>query len=222
VQVVSLSLGLFDVFTYIVPGSLYLSITIYLGNTFGWMNLGQLKNVPSIVVVGGILVASYVLGIVTNPLAAALDRSLRPWKGVYDADVRQEFVSRVPSASGRPYVQSDFYLLLAAAEMNDKEAALEISRLRAVGLMIRNCTVPLLVACTVSIIDVAFGKNVPAAVVCSVLFASATLSGIHQGKRLRQWANMKTLEICYWIPDIDGIFQRARHSSGRSRNQAKN
>jgi hypothetical protein len=31
----------------------------------------------------------------------------------------------------------------------------------------------------------------------------AGLSGIRQGKKLREWANMKTLEICYWIPGID-------------------
>jgi hypothetical protein len=43
-----ISLGLFDVFTYIVPGSLYLALIVFVAEKFSWIEIGQLKNVPSL------------------------------------------------------------------------------------------------------------------------------------------------------------------------------
>ena len=206
----SLSPGLFDVFTYTIPGSLYLSLVVYVADRFGWLDLAQLKNVPTIILTGGILVASYVLGFIADPVAAELDRRMRFWKAIFENNTRDLFVSRVPGAANRAFVDSDLHFLLAAVEMNDKDAALEISRLRAVGLMLRNCSAAFLAACIVSIVEAAAGNHVPAAILCSILFAAAMFSGIRQGKRLRAWAKMKTLEICYWIPGIDESVQADR------------
>jgi len=157
-----------------------------------------------------------VFGHIAEPLAAGLDRRLRLWKSVYNVDVRKEFVRLVPGAAHRAYVQSDLKLLLAASEASDKDAALEISRLRAVGLMLRNCSVPFLLACVTAIVEVVIGNHRPIAILSSIAFAAATLSGIRQGKRLREWANMKTLEICFWIPGIDDAVQDRAVSPKRS------
>jgi hypothetical protein len=56
----------------------------------------------------------------------------------------------------------------------------------------------------------AAGNQVAAAIGCSVLFTAAMLSSIRQGRRLRGWAKMKTLEICYWIPGIGESVQGER------------
>lgn len=120
----SISLSLFDVFTYMVPGSLYLSLILYLTDRLGWVDISHLKSTPSLILVGGILVASYVLGHVAEPLAGALDRRLRNWKAIYNRDSRAEFIRRTPNAAHRAYVQADLMLLLAAAEANEKDAAL--------------------------------------------------------------------------------------------------
>jgi hypothetical protein len=58
----SISLGLFDLFTYIVPGSLYLALVAYVADRLGWIGIGQFKDVPSLVLFGGIVIASYLLG----------------------------------------------------------------------------------------------------------------------------------------------------------------
>jgi hypothetical protein len=74
--------------------------------------------------------------------------------------------------------------------------------------MLRNCSVPFLFASVVSIVEVATGNRPLLAALCAVLFAGAVLSCIRQGKRLRVWAGMKTLQICYWIPGIDEMIAR--------------
>ena len=201
----SISLGLFDLFTYIIPGSLYLALIAYAAERFSWIEIGQFGNVPSLVLFGGILIASYLLGFVADPLAAQLDKRMRFWKARYQEDAKEVFKTRAPGAARRLYVRADLYLLLAAAETSQKEAALEISRFRATGLMLRNCSVPFLVACVVSIAEAIVGTHPVAAILCAVFFGAAVFSCIGQGARLRGWANMKTLDICYWIPDIDDM-----------------
>jgi hypothetical protein len=210
----SISLGLFDLFTYIVPGSLYLALVAYVADRLGWIGVGQFKDVPSLVLFGGIVIASYLLGFVAEPLAEQLDRRMRFWKARYQEDAREVFEASVPGAVHRAYVKADLYLLLAAAETSQKEVALEISRLRATGLMLRNCSVPFLGACIVSIAEAIAGTHLAAAVLCAVFFVAAVLSCLRQGKRLRGWANTKTLQICYWIPGIDdAVLGQARRGT---------
>ncbi len=204
----TIQLGLFDVFTYTIPGSLYLALITYIGERFGWFNVSGLKDVPSLVLIGGLLIFSYIVGFVADPVAAQLDRWLRHWKAEHQSDVRETFMEQVPGVDRRSYAMADPYLLLALAETTQKEAALEISRLRATGLMLRNCSVPFLFASVVSIVEVATGNRPLLAALCAVLFAGAVLSCIRQGKRLRVWAGMKTLQICYWIPGIDEMIAR--------------
>lgn len=201
----TIQLGLFDVFTYTIPGSLYLGLISYIGQRLGWFDIGNLKNVPSLVLIGGLLICSYIIGFAADPVAAQLDRWLRHWKAKYRGHARETFKEQVPSAGARSYAMADLYLLLALAETTYKEAALEISRLRATGLMLRNCSVPFLLASVVSIVEAATGMRPLLAALCALLFAGAVLSCIFQGKRLRVWADMKTLQICYWIPGIDNM-----------------
>lgn len=185
------------------PGSLYLALIVFVAEKFSWIEIGQFKNVPSLVLFGGILIICYLLGFVTDPLAAQLDKRMRFWKARYREDTKEIFRTRAPGAVHRVYVKADLYLLLAAAETSQKEAALEISRFRATGLMLRNCSVPFLGACIVSVAEAISGVRPAATILCAAFFAAAVLSCIGQGKRLREWANMKTLDICYWIPGID-------------------
>jgi hypothetical protein len=55
----SLSLGLFDVFTYMVPGSLYLSILLFLTDSRHLIHFQSFMGVPSLVLIAGLLIASY-------------------------------------------------------------------------------------------------------------------------------------------------------------------
>jgi uncharacterized membrane protein len=65
----SLSLGLFDVFTYMVRGSFYLSVLLFAANSIHLIRLQSFKDVPSIVLITGLLLASFLLGWAAEPIA---------------------------------------------------------------------------------------------------------------------------------------------------------
>ena len=48
----SISPGLFDIFTYIVPGSLYLALIAYVAERLSGFEIGQFRNVPSLAILG--------------------------------------------------------------------------------------------------------------------------------------------------------------------------
>lgn len=210
----SLTLGIFDVFTYAIPGSLYLVLGAYVAARFGWVNIGDLTTSPSIMLIAAIIIASYLAGHVTYPMGSSLDLLPRSRRSIDDA--RDEFTRRVPAAAERPYARADLSLLQAMAESQQREVAQEIIRLRAVGLMVRNCCVPMLLAAVVSVIEAVVGHRPEAAIAAAVLLLGGTLAGLWQGQRLRHWANLKTLEICFWIPDIDTHVQPAEPALART------
>src|SRR4051794_15235337 len=139
-MLMSLMLGIFDVFTYAIPGSLYLLLGAYVATRLGWVNIGDLNTSPSIVLIAAIIIASYLVGHVTYPMGSNLGHVLPLWRRSID-DARDEFTRRVPAAAERPYVRADLSLLQAMAENQQREVAQEITPLRAVGLMVRNCSV---------------------------------------------------------------------------------
>jgi hypothetical protein len=201
----SLSLGIYDVFSYAVPGSLYLFLGTFIADRLHWISAGRLEHGPTVLVVGGIVVASYLLGFFTYPLAAVIDRLLPYRRG--SAAARAEFLRNVPAASGRPYAQADLRLLLAAAEMQASDVSQEVIRMRAIGIMTRNCAIPLTLASVTALAGTAAGAGVLPSVVAALLCAAAAAAALWQARRFRHWANLKVLEICYWIPEIDRLVQ---------------
>jgi hypothetical protein len=212
----SLSLGVFDVFTNMVPGSLYLSVLLFVADGTHLIRLQSLKDVPSVVLFAGLLIASYLAGWATEPLAHVLNRATqRRHQSARDQQARQAFARNMPGASARPFVEADIYLLLTAAEIHAPDAATEISRLRATGLMLRNCSVPFLAACAVAAAEAATGHHTVAAAIAAALFAAAALSLLQASRQVRTWATEKTLGVCYWIPEIDDIIRQPRTPARR-------
>jgi hypothetical protein len=147
-----------------------------------------------------IVVLSYLLGYLAYPLGAAANR-LVPRRR--ERRPRQEFLSRVPAARDRDYVYADPFLLLSALQLNDKEVATEVTRLRAAGLMLRNSAPPLLLGFLAAVVELTFGGNPLLVGGCGALLAASFFLLIVQGRRLGYWASLKTLELCFWLPDID-------------------
>src|SRR3712207_2105489 len=76
------------------------------------------------------------MGQAAHALGSMVDR-INPF-GSSDllADAKEEFLRRNTHASPRRFLQVDPFTLLAALEAEDNEAAAEVSRLRATGLML--------------------------------------------------------------------------------------
>lgn len=200
--------GVFDLFTYTIPGSLYLAFFGYLATHLHLIDTGAMDRTPVLLLVIAVVVLSYLLGYMAYPLGRAANRIV-PKRNKQSP--RQEFLGRNPAARGREYVRADPFLLLSAVELYDKDVAVEAIRLRAVGLMLRNSAPPLMLACVAAIVELIFGSKPALAAGCAVLFAVGFFSLIVPGRKLSHWAIIKTLELCFWLPDIDERFRRGGH-----------
>jgi len=140
------------------------------------VSVDSLDGVPGTILFLGCALASYLLGHLTYGLGKATNRIL-PARRKRHPDAREEFLSRVPSARGKAFVDADVFLLLARLQVLRKDAATEVARLRAGGLMLRNSTPPLLAAAIVVVVEgVTAGKTLLAAC-CGILLLVAALRG---------------------------------------------
>lgn len=196
------AVSIFDLFSFAVPGALQLSIVVYVLGRLGVVDLSTVAAMPTVVLVVGAMVASYLLGRLCHPLGVQLERLLPRWRLSPDA-ARREFLTRVPQAQDRPYVRADPALLLAAAETHNKEAAGEIGRMRAQSLMLRNTALALTLAVVVALVELIVGGHRLLAGCCAALLLIAAMSVMQEGRKLWYVSRLKTLEICFWIPNID-------------------
>jgi hypothetical protein len=195
------TLGIFDLFAYAIPGSLNLAFFAYVAARLGWIDVGSARD-PGLGLLIGLAIASYLLGHLSYPVSSRLDRAVPRWQRSMD-QARREFLERTPAAAGRAFLRADGMLLLGAIELRDSGIATEIGRLRAIGLMVRNSGLPMVLAFVAALVELAAGTNRPLAAVCAVLFGLGTVGSMWQGQKLRHWANIRTLEVCFWLPDID-------------------
>ncbi|WP_020674039.1 hypothetical protein [Amycolatopsis nigrescens] len=194
------AVGLFDLFTYTIPGALHLSVFAYLAGRLHWIDLGAVGRGPVVLLVIGIVLVSYLLGYLAYPLGAWAERLLPRRR---QRDLRQEFLRRNPAARDRAFVKADTFLLYSALLLHDKDVALEVTRMRSSGLMLRNSSPPMVFGFVASAVELFTGRNPVFAAGCLVLFAVAVPGLITQGRKHAHWANLKTLELCFWVPDID-------------------
>lgn len=194
------AIGIFDLFTYTIPGSLYLALAGYLAARLHWIDPGAAGRAPTLLLVIALVLLSYLVGYLAYPLGALANQVL-PTRRKHRA--QQEFLSRNPAARGREYVRADTALLLGALELHNKEVAVEVSRLRATGLMLRNSAPPLALGAIAGLVELFTSHRPLLAAGSAVTLGAAAVALVVQGRRLRHWANLKTLELCFWIPDID-------------------
>jgi hypothetical protein len=195
----SLALGVFDLFTYTAPGAVYLAVLLFVGREAGLAPDPLASTNTTLLLVAGLL-ASYLLGHATYRLGSVLDFLTR--RSAEWTEIQQRFVARTRSPRARDLVRLDPVILLSAAEVLAKDAALEISRLRAVGLMLRNVAPALLIAAVVAVVEASTGNHPWPSAGCAVLLVAAAVGLFTQGFRLRSWAVYKTYELCYWLPEV--------------------
>lgn len=194
------AVGVFELFTYTIPGALYLALFGYVGARLHWLDPAAAGRAPVVLLVIGLVLITHLLGYLGYPLGAAINRLVTRRR---DRRPRQEFLRRNPEARDRAYVQADPHLLLSAIQLHDKDVALDVSRLRASGLMLRNSAPPLLLGALVAFVELFTGTKPALAAVSLVLLAVGSVSLVAQGRKMGHWATIKTLELCFWIPEID-------------------
>jgi hypothetical protein len=196
------TLGIFDLFACAVPGSLYLALFVYVAQVSDWIDVTQAGNISSVLLIVVIAIVSFLLGHITYPLVEMIERVFRLQR-LRALDAKRDFVAKCPASANRSFLHADPFVLLAAAELHDKEVAAEISRLRATGLMLRNSSLALVFAAITAFFQLTLGGYRRPAIICVIMFLLATVGSYWHGETLSHWANTKTLEICSLLPGID-------------------
>ncbi|MFL6145405.1 MAG: hypothetical protein ACJ72N_26535 [Labedaea sp.] len=199
-RLVTFVVGIFDLFAYTIPGALYLAGFGYLAVRTGAVEPAAVRGVPDLVLAIVVVLVSYLLGYLAYPIGALLNRIVPQRR---ERLARKEFVRRVPAAKGRPFVAADPFLLLSGIQLQDKDVAIEVLRLRAAGLMLRNAAPALLLGFLVAVVEVFTSHSRWFAAVVAVLLASGSVSLLAQSRRLGYWASLKTLELSFWMPGVD-------------------
>jgi hypothetical protein len=206
-SVMTFTLGIFDLYTYFVPGAAMTAFLGYLGVRLEIVEASDVMSAPGFLLAVAAAVVSFVLGHLLYAACRIVDpTALLAWWDRNDA--RQQFLQRVPHASGRPFVAADAFLLLSAVEVHDREASILISQVRAQALMLRSLVIPVLLAFAASIAELVAGSHGLAAGSACLLTAVAAVLAAWQSRVMRRWAHSKTLELCYWLPTVDGTLSR--------------
>jgi hypothetical protein len=197
-------LGVFDLLAYALPGSLYLTVFAYASHRAGWIDVPGLLGLPSVLLLIGVAIAAFLVGQASSPLGSTIDR-INPFGSIdLPAAAKDEFLRRNAVAAARRFLQLDPFTLLAALEADDNEAAAEVSRLRATGLMLSRSVPPLVLGAVTALVEVFTGELPLFAGLTGLVLALVAAGCLHQSATFRRWAIIRTYELSYWNDDIDG------------------
>jgi hypothetical protein len=197
-------LGVFDLLAYAVPGSLYLAVFAYTSHRAGWIDVPSFLGLPSLLLLIGVAIAAFLTGQASSPLGSMVDR-INPFGSIdVHGAARDEFLRRNPAAAPRGFLQLDPFTLLAALEADDSEAAAEVSRLRATGLMLSRSVPPLVLGVVTAFVEVFAGELPLFAGLTGLALALVAAGCLHQAATFRRWAVIRTYELSFWNDEIDG------------------
>ncbi|MGY1609454.1 MULTISPECIES: hypothetical protein [unclassified Geodermatophilus] len=207
-------LGVFDLLAYAIPGSLYLTTFAYVAHRAGWIDVPSLLGVPSVLLLVGVAVLAFLVGVASSPLGSWIDR-LNPSGSIgLPQGAREEFLRRNPVAASRRFLHLDPFTLLAALEADDSEAAAEVSRLRATGQMLSRSVPALVLGAVTACVEIATGELRLFAGLTALVLALVAAGCLYQSAVFRRWAVVRTYELSYWNDTLDaGLPDREQDSA---------
>jgi hypothetical protein len=204
----NLSLGIFDLFATAIPGSLYLLATVYLGIRWDWIDPDELADLDTAFAIGGTVLGSYLLGHVFAPLFRQAIEMVPLWRQGPDA-ARREFVARNPDLAGRSFVELNPFTLLAGLRQHSNDAAAEVDRSRAIGLMLRSASPAFLVGAAIAGTEGLCGGSWEVGLGIALLLVVMAGLSLREGRKFGHWALIHTFECAAWIPGVDELAHHA-------------
>jgi hypothetical protein len=196
-------LGVFDLLAYAVPGSLYLGTFAYVAHRAGWIDAPAVLDVPSLLLLIALAIATFLTGQAAHPLGTLVDRRNPFGSAELPGRAKDEFLRRNPGAEPRGFLRLDPFTLLAALEADDNEAAAEVSRLRATGQMLSRSVPALVLGAAVALVEVFAGDLRLFAGLTALALALVAVGCLYQSAAFRRWAILRTYELSYWDDDME-------------------
>jgi hypothetical protein len=196
-------LGVFDLLAYAIPGSLYLGTFAYVSHRAGWIDVPSLLTLPSLLLVIATAVAAFLAGQASHPLGRMVDRVNPFGSSDLTERAREEFLRRNAVASRRKFLRLDPFTLLAALEADDREAAADVFRLRAVGTMLGRSVPALALGGVIALVEIFTGETPLFAGLTGLVLALVALGCLYQSASFRTWAIIRTYELSFWSDDLE-------------------
>jgi hypothetical protein len=207
-------LGLYEVASYALPGAAYLTVFGILLVRFGWLPMHLPFETEPTLTFLTLTFASYVVGHIGY---SAGREAARFWRQRIPPPIgrrgrpdrrelaRAQFIQRCPTAQGRPFLDADMHVLLAAVQLRDRAVASEVERLNASSIMARNLVPPLLLGELPAVVGVFTPGYTAASLAAVVLLLVAAFACLLHGDERSVWAHSKILDLAFWQPDIDQV-----------------
>jgi hypothetical protein len=194
-------LGVFDLLAYVVPGSLYLGTFAYVSHRAGWIDVPGLLDVPALLLLIGLAIATFLVGQAAHPLGSLVDRTNPFGSAGLPEKAEEEFLRRNPGAARRGFLRLDPFTLLARLEADDSEAAAEVARLRSTGVMLSRSVPALVLAAVTAAVEIVVGGLPLFAALTGLVLALVAAGCLYQSAAFRRWAVLRTYELSYWNDD---------------------
>lgn len=176
----SIRMGIYDFFAYTIPGGLCLLAVLYAITIFTPLRIDLMQ--VSIAQVLIFAVASYVVGILVDPLA----KFLRFRSKDVLSEVRTE-VKRRNTQIDLLEVDLDWYVLLAYIRYQSMDMATEVERFKATEIMTRNVSFVLLIYAVLAVVNLMVNGYSIWPVVLALLSLPGFILARKQALRYRKW-----------------------------------
>ena len=210
----NIGLGVYDIFSRIVPGGFYLFTFIQFARVMNWIKIDWtiLKDIgilPSV----GILLVAYTIG-------AAMDRIGSAWHRIFkkrrmSTNVLNEFKNKHSDRWVFDFEDKDLPVLSAYIRIRNPDIAQEIDRHNAVCIMLRNLSLGLFLLAIIEVIQAFSIGNWTILVLVSLLVFLSFQIAI-QARVFRDWSYSGIFEtiIAYRL-DLDGRVKPVKYSAKR-------
>jgi len=214
----NIRLGIYEIFSRIVPGGVYLLAVVQLLVTLGVLTLDlQALNDISLIASLGLVVAAYVMGGALNPFSFVWLRLFRV-KGASEAALKA-FKQKYEGDWEIDIEDKDWPILLAILRSKDLELAGEIERHNALSIMMRNVSLGMGMMAGNFVAGFFLSRNTQDIFASIIIFLLALLV-LRESAKFRRWYYDAVIETVFaYRIDLEKLFKPAR--SARQRNAEK-
>jgi hypothetical protein len=214
----NLRLGIYEIFSRIVPGGFYLAAIIQFLMIAGLVQIDwqTISNVPLIVSLG-LIVVCYILGEAFDILALVWFRIFK--KPGFSTRIFYGFRKIHQDRWKMDFKENDWTIILAFIKTKNLELAGEIERHNALSIMLRNVSVGLLLMAINSLLQFFISRNIMYVVLAAILLVISLLI-IYQSIKFRGWFYSGIFEtmIAYCI-NLEDLIKPVRKPQKRSKSE---
>jgi hypothetical protein len=181
----NIRLGIYEIFSRIVPGVIYMAALLQFGIITGlisidWQVVSQIGLVPSV----GLIIIAYILGTALDPLSQLWYLLFKP-RGM-SGKTLNEFKTKHKDSWTIDFEDKHWPILLAHIRINNPDIAGDIDRYNAFAIMFRNISLGLILIAINFIVQFTLSKTTSYIFFAAILFVVSILI-VREGVRFREW-----------------------------------